>query len=124
MGAGAQLEQHKQDNSAPDRQMHDHEGTCVARDALADIVIPLVPAGAVVFAGPGCTLVDIYLAAVPLEPRHTETFVLVHHVPADGPVLARAGGALVDVVLTMVPSEARRAEADIILSTLDAGPVI
>lgn len=100
------------------------KGTCVAGDALAPIVIHLIQAGAIVFTGPGRTLVDVYFTVVSLEPRHTETAILIHPVSADGSVLAGVGGAFINVVSAVGPGEARLADAGIVPRTLDTCPVI
>lgn len=100
------------------------KGTCVAGDAVAQVVIHLVQAGAVVLAGPGGALVDIYFAVVALEPRHAETAVLIPPVPADGSVLAGVGGALINVVSAVGPGEARLADAGIVPRTLNTCPII
>lgn len=44
--------------------------TCVAEGAVALVAISQVAAGGAVAAGPGCTLVDVQLAAWALEPGH------------------------------------------------------
>lgn len=100
------------------------EGTCVARDALAHVVIHLVQAGAVVLTGPGRTLVDVYVAVVSLEAWHTETAVLVQPLSADGSVLAGAGRALVNVVSAVGSAKARLADAGIVPRTLDTCPIV
>lgn len=100
------------------------KGTCVAGDALAHIVIHLIEAGAIVSTGPGCTLVDVYFTVVSLEPRHTETAILIDPVSADGSVLAGVGGALINVVSAVGPGEARLADAGIVPRTLHTCPVI
>lgn len=87
-------------------------------------MIHLIQAGAIVFTGPGCTLVDVYFTVVSLEPRHTETAILIHPVSADGSILAWVGSALVNVVFTVGPGEARLADAGIVPRTLDTHPVI
>ena len=98
--------------------------TCVSQQALADVAILRVDTGGVVLTGMRRTLVDVNLAVVTLETRHTETVVLRHAVHADGPVLARVRETLVNVLLAVIPVESHSAAAFVAVRQTGASPVV
>lgn len=99
-------------------------GTCVARQALANIVIHLVEASAIVLARPRSTFIDVHLTMVALKARHTETAVPIDPVQANGAVLAWPGSTFIYILLAVVALIARLALADVLPSTPHAGPVV
>lgn len=69
--------------------------TCIARGTFTLILVHQVEAGGVILAWRRRTLINVYLAVVPLEARHTEAHVLVQFIHTDGFILARVRCAFV-----------------------------
>lgn len=98
--------------------------TCVAGQTLANVMVYLVEAGAVVLTRSGGAFVDVNFAAVALKSRHTEATVFVDAVEADGSVLAGVGGALVDLLLAVGTRVASQALAGVRPAVLETGAVV